>query len=469
MKNQMIALCMLTVFGAAQPVAAAPASVTRDDQREVMVTIYNGNLGLVKDLRETRLPAGVSEVQFMDVAAMIDPTTVHLKSLTDAAGLKILEQNYEYDLLTSQKLMEKYVGRKVRLYQTDGTFHEATLLSTNGPVFEINGQIHMGHYGRLVLPSLPENLVSKPTLVWLLRNQTARPQRVEASYLTGGITWKADYVMVLDAADRLADLTGWVTIDNKSGATYGNAALKLVAGDVNRAAEPRSQARMMELAAKAANSADASRDFKSEGFFEYHLYTLDGRTTIKDNQTKQLSLLAAAEVPITKELIYYGAQDYYRTSYGVPVSNQKIGVYLEVKNSKENRLGVPLPKGKIRVYKADRSGSQQFIGEDWIDHTPKDESVKIKMGNAFDLAGERTQKDFRKLGSNLYEVEWEIALRNHKTEAQTVTVIEPVPGDWQVMSSNHQYEKIEAHTLKYQISVPRESSAKLVYRVRIRF
>ena len=469
MKNQMIALCMLTAFGAAQPVAAAPASVTRDDQREVMVTIYNGNLGLVKDLRETRLPAGVSEVQFMDVAAMIDPTTVHLKSLTGAAGLKILEQNYEYDLLTSQKLMEKYVGRKVRLYQTDGTFHEATLLSTNGPVFEINGQIHMGHYGRLVLPSLPENLVSKPTLVWLLRNQTARPQRVEASYLTGGITWKADYVMVLDAADRLADLTGWVTIDNKSGATYGNAALKLVAGDVNRAAEPRSQARMMELAAKAANSADASRDFKSEGFFEYHLYTLDGRTTIKDNQTKQLSLLAAAEVPITKELIYYGAQDYYRTSYGVPVSNQKIGVYLEVKNSKENRLGVPLPKGKIRVYKADRSGSQQFIGEDRIDHTPKDESVKIKMGNAFDLVGERTQKDFRKLGSNLYEVEWEIALRNHKTEAQTVTVIEPVPGDWQVMSSNHQYEKIEAHTLKYQISVPRESSAKLVYRVRIRF
>ncbi len=294
MKNQMIALCMLTVFGAAQPVAAAPASVTRDDQREVMVTIYNGNLGLVKDLRETRLPAGVSEVQFMDVAAMIDPTTVHLKSLTDAAGLKILEQNYVYDLLTSQKLMEKYVGRKVRLYQTDGTFHKATLLSTNGPVFEINGQIHMGHYGRLVLPSLPENLVSKPTLVWLLRNQTARPQRVEASYLTGGITWKADYVMVLDAADRLADLTGWVTIDNKSGATYGNAALKLVAGDVNRAAEPRSQARMMELAAKAANYADASRDFTSEGFFEYHLYTLDGRTTIKDNQTKQLSLLAAA-------------------------------------------------------------------------------------------------------------------------------------------------------------------------------
>ena len=469
MKTSLIASILIAALATGQPAAAAPVSVTRDDQREVMVTIYNGNLGLVKDLRETRLPAGQSEVQFMDVAALIDPTTVHLKSLTDALGLKILEQNYEYDLLTSQKLMEKYVGRKVRLYQSDGAYHEATLLSTNGPIFEINGQIHMGHYGRLVLPSLPENLVSKPTLVWLLRNQTARPQRVEASYLTSGITWKADYVMVVNAADKLCDLTGWVTIDNKSGATYGNAALKLVAGDVNRAQDARRDQRMMELAAKAASPVVASQDFKSEGFFEYHLYTLDGRTTIKDNQTKQLSLMAANEVPITKELIYYGAQDYYRNAYGAPVSNQKVAVYFEVKNSKENRLGLPLPKGKIRVYKADASGSQQFIGEDWIDHTPKDESVKIKMGNAFDLVGERTQKDFKKIGWNLYEVEWEIALRNHKSEPQTVTVIEPVPGDWQVLTSTHTYEKIQAHTLKYQIPVPKEGATKLTYRVRVRF
>ena len=469
MKTPFIASILIAALATGQPAGAAPVSVTRDDQREVMVTIYNGNLGLVKDLREARLPAGQTEVQFMDVAAQIDPTTVHLKSLTDALGLKILEQNYEYDLLTSQKLMEKYVGRKVRLYQNDGTYHEATLLSTNGPVFEINGQIHMGHYGRLVLPSLPENLVSKPTLVWLLRNQTARPQRVEASYLTGGITWKADYVMVVNAKDTLSDLTGWVTVDNKSGATYGNAALKLVAGDVNRAQDPRRDQRMMELASKAVSPAAASRDFVSEGFFEYHLYTLDGRTTIKDNQTKQLALMAANEVPITKELIYYGAQDYYRNPYGVPVSNQKVAVYFEVKNSKENRLGLPLPKGKVRVYKADASGSQQFIGEDWIDHTPKDESVKIKMGNAFDLVGERTQKDFKKIASNLYEVEWEIALRNHKSEPQTVTVIEPVPGDWQVLTSSYSYEKIQAQTLKYQIPVPREGAAKLTYRVRIRF
>src|SRR5882724_766364 len=235
MHKRLIALTLVAALWCAQLAAAAPQAITRDDQKDLMVTIYNGNLGLVKDTRETRFDAGMLEVQFADVAAQIDPTSVHLKSLTDPAGLKILEQNYEYDLLTSAKLMEKYVGKKVRLYQSNGTYQEATLLSTNGPIFEINGQIHMGHYGRLVLPSLPENLVSKPTLVWLLRNQTARRQRVEASYLTSGITWKADYVMVLNAADTLSDLTGWVTVDNKSGATYGNAALKLVAGDVNRA------------------------------------------------------------------------------------------------------------------------------------------------------------------------------------------------------------------------------------------
>ncbi len=468
MKRTM-AIVLTLATSLASGAEAAQLAVGRDAQKDVMVTIYNGNLGLVKDVRETRLPTGLHETEFTDVAAQIDPTTVHLKSLTDPAGLRILEQNYEYDLLSSQKLMEKYVGRMVRLYNTDGTYLEAKLLSTAGPVFEINGQIHLGHNGRLVLPSLPENLVSKPTLVWLLRNALAGPQRVEASYLTGGITWKADYVLVLNPADTKADVTGWVTIDNRSGATYGNAALKLVAGDVNRAVDGRRSQRAMEIATKAASMAEAARDFKSEGFFEYHLYTLDGRTTIKDNQTKQLTLMAAGDVPVVKQLIYYGAQDYYRTSYGVPMSNQKIGVYFDIKNSKDNRLGVPLPKGKVRVYKSDASGSQQFVGEDWIDHTPKDERVKIKMGDAFDLVGERTQKEWRKIASNLYEVEWEISLRNHKKEDQTVTVIEPVPGDWQVLTSTHAWEKPEAHTLKFQVPVPKEGASKLTYRVRLRF
>src|SRR2546425_12385167 len=273
MKRTM-AIVLTLATSLASGAEAAQLAVGREAQKDVMVTIYNGNLGLVKDVRETRLPTGLHETEFTDVAAQIDPTTVHLKSLTDPAGLRILERNYEYDLHSNQKLMEKYVGRIVRLYNPDGTYLEAKLLSTAGPVFEINGQIHLGHNGRLVLPSLPENLVSKPTLVWLLRNALAGPQRVEASYLTGGITWKADYVMVLNPAGTKADVTGWVTIDNRSGATYGNAPLQLVAGDVNPAVDGRRGQRAMEIASKAASMAEAARDFKSEGFFEYHLNTL---------------------------------------------------------------------------------------------------------------------------------------------------------------------------------------------------
>jgi len=469
MVKRLMALALALTLWTADLAAAAPQAITRDDQKDVMVTIYNGNLGLVKDTREIRLDSGTFEVQFADVAAQIDPTSVHLKSLTDPSGLKILEQNYEYDLLTSAKLMEKYLGKTVRLYQSNGTYQEATLLSTNGPVYEINGQIHMGHHGQVVLPALPDNLVSKPTLVWLLQNAKAAAQRVEASYLTGGITWKADYVMVINAADNRSDLTGWVTIDNKSGATYSNAALKLVAGDINRAADRRRDGRVLEMAAQAMPASKASRDFREETFFEYHLYSLDGRTTIKDSQTKQLSLMTANEVPVDKHFIYYGAADYYRTQYGMPVSNQKVAVYLELRNSQQNRLGVPLPKGRVRVYKADALGSQQLIGEDWIDHTPKDEKVKIKMGDAFDVVGERVQKDWRRIASNLYEVEWEISLRNHKKENITVEVVEPMPGDWDVIRESQPHEKLQAFTARWNVPVPKEGEAKLSYRIRVRF
>jgi hypothetical protein len=469
MVRQLIALAVVVTLASGPLAEAAPQAITRETQKDVMVTIYNSNLALVKDTREVRLDSGMLEVQFRDVAALIDPTSVHLKSLTDPAALRILEQNYEYDLLTSAKLLEKYVGRKVRLYQSNGTYQEATLLSTNGPIYEINGQIHMGHPGQVVLPALPENLVSRPTLVWLLRNAKAAPQRIEASYLTGGLGWKADYVMVINAADTRSDLTGWVTIDNKSGSVYPNAALKLVAGDINRATDRRREGRVMEVASKAASPDNAERDFRSEGFFEYHLYTLDGRTTIKDSQTKQLALMAASEVPVDKHFIYYGAADYYRTQYGVPMSNQKVGVYLELKNSKENRLGQPLPKGKVRVYKADASGSQQLIGEDWIDHTPKDEKIKIKMGEAFDVVGQRTQKDWKRIASNLYEVEWEISLRNHKKEAVTVQVVEPMPGDWEVLRASHPHEKPQAFIAQWKIAVPKDGESKLTYRIRVRF
>ncbi len=443
-------------------------TTTVGDQEGVSVTVYNSNMGLVKDVRRIQLPLGLADLKFSGVAAQIMPQTVHIKSLTDPSLLEILEQNYEYDLLTPQKLLEKFVGKEIMLLN-NGIEIPVTILSTNnGLVYKMGDRIFTGHPGRLIFPSLPENLLSKPTLLWLLENRLEGVQQVEATYLTRGLNWKADYIAVLDKDDRIMDLKGWVTLNNKSGATYRNATLKLVAGDVNRVVEAYgvydSVGRLEQAVAKSANV-----PFTEQSFFEYHLYSLQRPTTIKNNQTKQVSLLTSNGVPVNKRFLYYGAQHYYRSRYGVPVSNQKVGVYVEIANKKENRLGMPLPKGTVRVYKADSDGSLQFIGEDRIDHTPKDETIKVKMGDAFDVVAERKQTEWRKLATGLYEVSFEIKIRNHKETPVTVSVIEPIPGDWEILENSHDYEKVEVHTVQFEVPVEKDEEAKLRYRVRIRF
>lgn len=439
-----------------------------EDQEEVSVTVYNSNIGLVKDLRHIRLTKGLTDLKFTAVAAQIMPQTVHIKSLTDPLNPEVLEQNYEYDLLTPQKLIDKFVGKEIKVLK-DGVEVPITILSTNGGVvYRMGDRIFTDHPGRLIFPGLPEDLIPRPTLVWLLENRIDRPQKIEATYLTQGINWKADYVATLDNEDSEMDLTGWVTLDNKSGATYRNARLKLVAGDVNRVIERYGQydgiQRLEEMASKAASS-----QISEKAFFEYHLYSLQRPTTIKDNQTKQVSLLAANKIPVKKRFIYYGAEYYYRARHGVPVSNQKVGVYVEVANKEKNHLGIPLPKGTMRVYKADSDKSLQFIGEDQIDHTPKDETIKIKMGEAFDLVAERKQTDWRKISDNIYEMAFEVSIRNHKDSPVTVNVIEPIPGDWEILQNSHEYKKIEAHTVQFDIPVEKDHEAKLKYRVRVKF
>jgi hypothetical protein len=446
-------------------------SSTLKDQQNVALTVYNSNVGLVKDLRALDIKRGVQELKFMDVAGKIDPTTVHIKSLVDAGSLAVLEQNYEYDLLSPQKLLEKFVGQKVRLATTNPETKkeeivEATLLSTQGGnIFQVGDKIHIGHPGRVVLPRIPENLIPQPTLVWLLDNKLPDKQRVEATYLTGGINWKADYVAILNAADTQTDLTGWVTIDNRSGATYQNAQLKLVAGDIHRVREDKMAPRAM---AKSAVQ-EAAPQFKEESFFEYHLYTLDRRTTVKDNQTKQMTLLQANQVPVKKLYLFFGSPQYYYHRYDQKMGKQKVGVFLEFENAQKNRLGMPLPKGTVRVYKQDREGSLQFLGEDQIDHTPKDEKFKLKIGEAFDVVGERVQTDYRNLGSNLYEVGFEVSLRNHKKEDIKVLVEEMIPGDWEMLSHSHSYEKIQANRIRFEVPVGKNQEAKVKYRVRYRY
>ncbi len=445
-----------------------------EDQKGVALTIYNVNLGLVKDRREIKLPVGTGDLRFMDVASQIIPTSVHIKSLVNPESLHILEQNYEYDLLNPQRLLDKYVGKTVKLYQMNPytereAIVEATLLSNNGgPIFKIGDEITYGHPGRIIFPGVPENLISKPTLVWLIENDLQKPQKLEASYLTNGINWRSDYVVTLNDKDDRADLSGWVTIDNKSGATYRDAKLKLVAGDVHRVKDEfeygKKMMRVAEMAAK-----PAAPQFKEEEFFEYHIYTLQRPSTIKDNQTKQISLVSAGDIPVRKELLFHGARYYYYSQYGEAISKQKVGVFVEIQNKKENNLGIPLPKGTVRVYKHDTEGSLQFVGEDSIDHTPKDEKVRVKLGDAFDVVGSRKQTDWKKIAYDTYEAAFEISLRNHKKEDVVVRVVEPIPGDWKMLNSSHDYTKTEAFTAEFNIPVPRDKETKLTYRVRMRF
>ncbi len=448
-------------------------SSSLEDQTGVAVTVYNVNLGLIKDQREIKLPRGKGELRFMDIASNIIPTSVYIKSLVDPDTLQILEQNYEYDLLNPQKLLDKYVGKDVKLYYKNPyTEREeivtATLLSNNGgPIFKIGDEITFGHPGRIIFPGVPENLISKPTLVWLLENTLSSVQRVEATYLTNGINWRADYVVTLNDKDDKADLSGWVTIDNKSGTTYKNAKLKLVAGDVHRVKDEYEYRDKMLRVAEAASK--AAPQFEEKEFFEYHIYTLQRPSTIKDNQTKQISLVTADNIPVKKELLFYGARYYYYSQYGEAMTNQKVGVFIEMENKKENNLGIPLPKGTVRVYKHDHEGSLQFVGEDSIDHTPKDEKVRVKLGDAFDVVGSRKQTDWKKIASDTYEASFEISLRNHKKEDVVVKVIEPIPGDWKMLSSSHEYKKTEAFTAEFNIPVPKDKETKLTYRVRMRF
>ena len=462
-------LMLLAPPAAAQTVPATHQS-TAADRQGVSITVYNQNFGLVREVRDVTLTRGQSALEFGDVASTIQPETVHIKSLAGSGGLRVLEQNYQYDLLSPQKLLEKYVGRTVTVYRYNERTgrdepYEAEVLSVNqGPILRIGDEITFNFPGRFSFPEIPDNLIAKPTLVWLLDSREAR-QPLEVSYLAGGLNWKADYVFVIDEDDAKGDLTGWVTLTNQSGAAYEHAELKLVAGDVQRVSDQAGRPRPEAMRAMVAEE----KAFTEESFFEYHLYTLQRPTDLRNNEQKQVTLLESPAVGVRKRLIFYGQPYYYRGSYGQVMSNQKVGVYLDVQNSEANGLGMPLPKGIVRVYKADRAGAQQFIGEDQIDHTPRDERIRIKMGEAFDVVGDRRQMEYRVVSACVSESAWQVELRNHKDEAAEVEVYEPIGGDWEILSSSQPATRVDAFTFTFSVTVPARGKTTIEYRVRVRW
>jgi len=470
------------------------------DRTAVDLTIYNQNLSLIREERIIQLVKGMSRVVLPDIPATIDGTSLHFISLMDPAAVRVLEQNYQYDLVHQAKLLEKYVGKEVEFVRIEpSTEKEYTVrgkliatgyylqpqhgspvpsyYSTGGMIAEIDGKIEINPVGRLILPSLPEGLILKPQLEWLVNNARAGQHRTEISYLAGQLSWNCNYVALLNKDDSRIDVTGWVTLTNNSGTSFKNAGLKLVAGDVNVVKEA------FEYEARLAKSqavADASApQFKQTDLFEYKLYSLQRHTDLNNNETKQIELTSAKNVAAKKMFIYDGLADQWRYwyrnfsyrsqgSFGQQ-SNTKVGVYVTFKNDDASGIGIPLPKGKVRVYKRDDDGKEQFIGEDQIDHTPKDEEVKLYLGNAFDIVGERAQKDFKSYAAgHVVEETIEIKVRNHKDETVEIQVYEHPWrwSQWDIVKSNTDWTKVDQTTLRFPVKIARGGEKTVSYTIR---
>jgi hypothetical protein len=454
----------------------AAATTTLDDQTELAVTVYNSDIALVRDVRNLQIARGTSDLHFMDIAATVNPATVHFRSISEPSRVSVLEQNYEYDLLEPDKLLRKYVGRDVTLVRsrrTDNTTREedvtARLLSYNGaPVWQIGGEIITGlQADHIRFPELPGNLYSRPTLIWTLNNTGGARHRVEASYLAGKLSWNADYVLTVARDDKTADIDGWVTVVNGSGTSFRNASLQFVAGDLNRVRQVIDRMTAESMRKDMAAGAPA---MAQEAFSDYHLYTLGRKTTVNNSETKQVSMLGATAFPVQKRYVVDGQAFYYHNAQhpGAPIKDV-VQVYYQFKNEEKTGLGMPMPAGTVRVYQSDSKGGVQFVGEDRIDHTPKDEAINLKIGNAFDVVCERKQTDFQKIASNVYDVEYEITLRNHKTTPVSVEVNEPIGGTWRMLQSSHEWTKTSAWAAQFAVPVAADGTAVLKYRVRVTY
>ena len=494
-------IIMASMFLSMQPLSAqSKQPVNAGERTSVDLTIYNQNLSLIREERTINLPKGFSRVIIPDIPATIDGTSLHFLSTTDPSAVRVLEQNYQYDLVNQGKLLEKYIGKEVEFvrlnedtkkeYSVKGKLlasgyqaqpHYGSSVPnynyTGGMIAEIEGKIEINPAGRLILPSLPEGLILKPQLEWLVNNTREGSHRTEISYLAGQLSWVCNYVALLNKDDSKLDLTGWVTLTNNCGTTFNDAGLKLVAGDVNLVQEGFNRELRM---AKGQMTMDAMQpQFKQTELFEYKLYALQRRTDLKDNETKQIELTSGKNVTSKKEFIYDGLSDQWRSWYNNysyrnqgsfgQQSNQKVGVFVTFKNEEKAGLGIPLPKGKVRVYKRDDDGKEQFIGEDEIDHTPKDEEIKLYLGNAFDIVGERAQTDFKSdVSGHRVDETIQIKVRNHKNEAVEVQVYEHPWrwNQWEITKSNAEWVKVDQSTLKFPVKIAKDEESVITYTIR---
>ena len=435
------------------------------DQKSIAVTVYNQNFGVIKDVREIEISSGISEIKITDVAQLIDPTSVHIK-----LDGEVIEQNYQYDLVSLDKILRKFVNQNIRLISETNEIVKGKLLSAMG------GQIVLEkpEGGLVMLPNvnkyrfsvdyLPEGLITQPTLIWQVNSNSSGKQDVELSYQTKGMNWHAEYVVVLNEDDTELDLNSWVSVDNKSGATYKNAKLKLVAGDINLIQNINLRGGRQDMYMMTKSSV-SNQQFQEKTFFEYHIYNLKRPTTLSNNETKQISLFEASNVAAKKKYFYGSTSNRW---YWNQQGQRKVAVIVEFENSEEYGLGVPMPKGKVRVYKSDGE-SLEFIGEDLIDHTPKKEKIKLKIGDAFDIVAEEVQTENTQISTKVWEQEFEITFKNRKNENVVIEVERNLGTNWDILKTSIDYKKIDAFRVTFSVPVKADSETKLTFRVRYRY
>jgi hypothetical protein len=465
----------ITIYSSLQPGAVSP-----ELYRPVAGRSFGGQVpgyAIVRHDRSYDIEKGLHPLRVTDVAALIDPTTVTFSSL-DQPATHVLEQSFQFDLVSQARLLQKYLGQRVTVEIPRGehvSLAEGILLGAgDGLTLQLeDGSVQaIRNYSNIRFSQLPGGLITHPTLEWLLSSPSGGEQETRISYETRGMTWWADYNIVYDESEDCSmDLSAWVSIINQSGASYENAKLKLIAGDVNRA-EAKSPRR--DVVYKMAMAEEEAGGFAEKSFFEYHMYTLGRETSLPDKSTRQIELMPVARnIQCEKELVFaptmdmpYRGYQQYDQDYG-RYGNGDINVYLRFSNEDSQNLGIPLPAGRIRVNQEDTSdGSLEFIGEDVIDHTPRNEDVLIEMGNSFDVVGERKQTDFRvDLGSrNLWET-FEIRLRNHKDEPVSVVVLENLyrGANWKIEKFSQQHKKENSNRIRYDVTIPPEGEKVVRY------
>ncbi len=482
----------LTIYSTADPATFDPQQLAQ--QR--LMNPYNAwqfklpGYGVVRETRGIELKEGENVIRFSDVASGIDPTTVSFKSLTAPDGAAVLEQNYEYDVVSATKLLEKYLGREIEVTrkasgQEPQQSFVGKLLSQDPSNLVMAGDdnkvlvISRADVTLVRLAQRETGLITKPTLVWKLAADKAGKHDAQVTYQTDGLTWRADYNIIVNANDSAADIGAWVSILNESGASYPDAKLKLVAGDVQRIQPQQDMyAGARQRLADYASKADTG--FQEKSFFEYHLYTLGRQTSLSDNSTKQIELFEPkTNVPVTKTFVYYGLPEQMRywlspepnqdRNLGTQ-SNKRVDIYLQIKNSEKNGLGIPLPAGRLRVYKKDQAdAANEFIGEDVIQHTPKDEEVLVKLGTAFDIVGERKQTEFTaNFDGHVITESFEIKVRNHKNEDVKVIVRENLFRwtNWEIVKKSHDFEKQDYRTIHFPVQIPANGEETVTYSVK---